>query len=131
MKEDREFKITEFDYENYLDPELLKNVDTKTESFKDFIRLLNFTSKTRYELLQEQKQSFKELMPHLRGLTEEEQRAFIHKLQNDARKNAAPGEENMEQLYTSMINRSLEKELAKVSEEENYNLKNRYRLNKK
>lgn len=53
MREDREFKITEFDYENYLDPELLKNVDTKTESFKDFIRMLNFTTKTRYEQLQE------------------------------------------------------------------------------
>ena len=53
MKEDNEFKITEFDYENYLSPELLKNVDTNTESFKDLVRMLNFTSKTSYERLQE------------------------------------------------------------------------------
>lgn len=70
-------------------------------------------------------------MPHLRGLTEEEQRAFIHKLQNGATKNCVPGDENLEGLYTDIVNRTLEKELAKVSEEENYNLKNRYRLNKK
>ena len=70
-------------------------------------------------------------MPHLRGLTEEEQRAFIHKLENDATKNSAPGQENLEGLYNSIVSRSFEKELAKVSEEENYNMKNRYRFQKK
>ena len=51
IREDNEFKITEFDYENYLDPELLKNVDTKSEEFKDLVKLLNFTTETEYESL--------------------------------------------------------------------------------
>ena len=46
---DPETKITEFDYENYLNPELLKNIDTNTDEFKQFVRALNFTTKTQYE----------------------------------------------------------------------------------
>ena len=68
-------------------------------------------------------------MPHLRGLTEEEQRSFIHKIQNDSRKNSTPGQENCDEIYEDIVNRTFEKKLAQVSEEENYNKKNRYRLN--
>lgn len=39
---DEEKKITEFDYENYIDPQLLQGVDTSSESFKKAIRLMNF-----------------------------------------------------------------------------------------
>ena len=49
MKYDEEHKITEFDYEKYLNPELLKNVDTSTDSFKELIKVLNYTTKTKYE----------------------------------------------------------------------------------
>ena len=50
-KFDEEHKITEFDYENYLDPVLLKNVDTTSDSFKEFIKVLNYTTKTKHERL--------------------------------------------------------------------------------
>lgn len=46
---DPETKITEFDFENYLNPNLLKNVDTTAPEFKHLVRLLNFTTKTKYE----------------------------------------------------------------------------------
>ena len=32
-REDREEKITEFNYENFIHPELLKDVDTKSADF--------------------------------------------------------------------------------------------------
>lgn len=51
VKFDEEHKITEFDYEKYLNPELLKNIDTTTEDFKDFIKVLNYSTKTKYETL--------------------------------------------------------------------------------
>lgn len=41
---DKETKITEFDFENYLNPTLLKGVDTTTPEFKEFVRKLNFVS---------------------------------------------------------------------------------------
>lgn len=47
---DTEKKITEFDWENFLPENLLKNVDTSSDSFKKFVRLLNYTQKTQYEL---------------------------------------------------------------------------------
>jgi hypothetical protein len=43
---DEEKKITEFDYENFIHPDLLKHFDTKSESFKQQVRLLNLHSKT-------------------------------------------------------------------------------------
>ena len=51
MREDREFKITEFDYENYLSPAVLKNTDTNSAEFKELIKALNFCTKTNYEAL--------------------------------------------------------------------------------
>ena len=52
IRDDKEFKITEFDYENYLSEGLLKNTDTDSESFKDLVKMLNFTTDTKYEQLQ-------------------------------------------------------------------------------
>lgn len=49
LEQDKETKITEFDYENYLNPDLLKNADTNSKEFKNFVRHLNYATKTRYE----------------------------------------------------------------------------------
>ena len=51
MEYDPEEKITEFDYEKYLNPALIKNADTKSPEFQDLIKQLNFMNKTRYEAL--------------------------------------------------------------------------------
>jgi hypothetical protein len=51
MREDQEEKITEFNYEKFIHPELLKNVDTKSPEFLEKIRVMNFFSKTKYEKL--------------------------------------------------------------------------------
>jgi hypothetical protein len=76
---DPEHKITEFDYENFVHPALLPE-DRDSADFKKAIRLLNLTSQTQLEAFQEAKENFKKLMPLLRGLTEAEQEAFIHKV---------------------------------------------------
>lgn len=72
LETDLEKKITEFDYENYIDPALLKNIDTSDPSFKELIKIMNLASKTEYELHQDQKQAFRELMPMLRNLNADE-----------------------------------------------------------
>jgi len=66
---DREEKITEFNYEDFLNPELLKGIDTESDDFKLFIKTLNFYSKTRLEKHEQDKEIFRELMPMLAGLT--------------------------------------------------------------
>lgn len=114
---DEEHKITEFDYENYLDAKLLPKDASKDPEFKKLIKVLNFFSKTEYEALQEAKESFKELMPLLRHLTKEEQQAFVHKVKNSNRKH---GDETTNSLLTDMTFNLMEEKLAKVSEEENF-----------
>ena len=79
---DPETKITEFDYENYLNPQLLANIDTKSDEFKMFVRALNFTSKTRYEQHQAEKKKFSQLYVVLAGLDAEQQRTLIHLIKN-------------------------------------------------
>lgn len=81
---DPEQKITEFDYENYIDPQMLP-ADVESEDFKKFIRLLNLSSRTEFEAFQDAKEEFKRLMPMLRGLTKDEQEAFLHKIRNNHR----------------------------------------------
>lgn len=46
---DPETKITEFDYENYLNQDLLKKADTSAPEFKNFVRQLNYSTKTKLE----------------------------------------------------------------------------------
>ena len=41
---DNETKITEFDYENHIDPNLLKTIDTNSKEFKQLVRVLNLFS---------------------------------------------------------------------------------------
>ena len=71
-RDDKEFKITEFDYENYFSEALIKQTNTNSQEFKDLIRILNFTTKTKYEKLQARKEAFKGIMPVLAGLTKDE-----------------------------------------------------------
>ena len=70
-------------------------------------------------------------MPHLAGLTKDEMRALLHKLMNDSSKNAKAGEAGLDQHLDTVVNRTLEQKLAKVSEQENYNVKNNYRHQQK
>lgn len=46
---DPEEKITEFNYENYINKHTLKTMDTQSEEFKNYIKALNFSNKTEYE----------------------------------------------------------------------------------
>jgi len=46
---DPEDKITEFNYEHHINKHVLKNLDTKSDDFKNLIKALNFTTKTKYE----------------------------------------------------------------------------------
>lgn len=91
---------------------------------------MNFFSKTEHEKLQAQKESFKKLMPFLRGLDYGEQRTLIHLLRNKDRARAEFGREFDEDIYDELTSGDLEKELARISEEENHALKNRYRHNR-
>jgi hypothetical protein len=122
---DDEYKITEFDYENYFDKSLLPKNATDSVEFKRLIKILNLFTKTEHELLQEQKEGFKNLMPILRTLNAEEQEAFLHKLRNSGRSLT-----DVDGLLSEMTFHQIEEKLAKLSEEENYNAKNRYRLQK-
>ncbi len=64
-------------------------------------------------------------MPVLRHLTRDEMDALIHKIKNSGRKH---GDEFTGPELYNMVHKTVEKKLAKISEEENYNSKNRYRL---
>ena len=129
-KFDPETKITEFDYENYLNPELIKGLDTKSAEFKDMIRKLNYLTKTRLEAHEYQKTHFRKLQGVLTGLNANEQRALIHLLKNKNGARAAEGQHLTEDLMDSLVDTTFEEELAAKSEEENFNIKNRYRHQK-
>lgn len=52
---DKEKKITEFEFEKFLNPALLQRVNTGNTQFKQLIRSLNFSSQTNLERLLENK----------------------------------------------------------------------------
>lgn len=52
---DKETKITEFDFEKYLNPTLMQKVQTQNDKFKTFVKQTNFFTNTKYEQLQEDK----------------------------------------------------------------------------
>lgn len=86
VKFDPEFKITEFDYENYINPLLLDKARTQDPEFKKLVKMLNLFSRTKHEKFQDSKESFSELMPYLRGLTKDEAEVFLHKIRNSGRR---------------------------------------------
>ena len=63
----------------------------------------------------------------MRGLTPDEQRAFFHKVQNQR----GDGSDYNNRILDAMMSNKLEEKLAAMSEEENFNSKNRYRLQKR
>jgi hypothetical protein len=79
---DDEDKITEFNYENFIPAPLLKTMDTDSKDFKMMIREINMTNKTQYEQHMENQEKFKNLMPAMSVLTDNEIDIFIHMLKN-------------------------------------------------
>ena len=90
---DAETKITEFDFEKYLNPDLLKDVDTSTPEFKEFIHQLNFISKTKYEALQAKKKEFGKLQAIMAPLNADEKRALIHLIKSKRTEGCVDGKE--------------------------------------
>lgn len=121
---DDEEKITEFNFEKFFPAGALDGVDTTSAEFKNKIKLMNLNSKTKYEQHMANKKEFQQLMPVLSGLEADEMRALIHKLKNDKRKFGA---EHEHEIMHDMVSGDVERELAKLSEEQNFALKNRYR----
>ena len=123
---DDEKKITEFDYENYLQPELVSGEDTDTEEFKRLVRLLNLTSKTQLEQSDADKEGFRDAMPALAMLTQEEKWSLVHLLRNESTKRLASGSESESAANIFECDNKAATELAKISEKANYELKNQY-----
>ena len=92
---DKETKITEFDFEKYINPALLQRVETQNDKFKNFVKMNNFLTKTRYEQLQEDKKNFTNSTDILASLTPKEQRELVHLLNNE-RGRTAEGDEELE-----------------------------------
>lgn len=46
---DKEYKITEFDYENYISKVILDKERTQDPEFKKLVKMLNFFSNTKLE----------------------------------------------------------------------------------
>lgn len=63
----------------------------------------------------------------LSSLDEQQQRSLIHLLRNSSTAKATDGQELREVVMDSLVDDSLLKEMAEVTEEESFNLKNRYR----
>lgn len=60
-------------------------MDTKSASFKRYIKLANLNSKTKYEQHKENQESFSELMEIVSQLDQEETEIFMHLIKNRAR----------------------------------------------
>lgn len=82
---DSEYKVTEFDYENYIASSLIPKNAANQPEFKRLVRILNIFSQTEHERLQDSKESFKDLMPVFRNLNTTEQEALLHKIRNTGR----------------------------------------------
>jgi hypothetical protein len=96
----------------------LKDVDTQSEQFKNYIKVLNLSSRTQFERLQDAKEQFKKLMPYLATLEEFEMKSLIHMIQSRSAE---------EKLISELASQEMAQKLAKMSEDENHALKNRYR----
>ena len=59
VKFDPEEKITEFNYEKFIHKQILKNMDTNSHEFKNYIKMLNLTTKTQYERHLDNQENFK------------------------------------------------------------------------
>jgi len=124
---DDEEKITEFTYENFISPHLIKGTDTHSESFKDLVKSINLNTKTTYEQHRHNQEHFKNLMPLLSKLNDEETEIFVHLLHNKSR-----SQNEKEQFSNDLTDMACsdytKRQLAKISEEANFAAKNRYHL---
>lgn len=119
--------MTEFNYEKFFPSAMLKNVDTESEEFKLIIKVKNWNEKTAFEQHKENQALFKLMMPLFRTLNEDESEAFLHMVKNKSRTmNAKQNISN--QLMDNACFDVQKKKLAKVSEEANLLLKNRFKL---
>lgn len=126
LNEDLEEKINEFNFEYHLAPEHLKEMDTQGERFKEMVKTLNFTTHTQYEQHREHQRRFRQLMPVLRLLDDQEARDLIHMLKNEKRTEMSDNLHRRSKLVDEACNDSLKEELARISEEENFMMKNAY-----
>jgi len=122
---DPEEKITEFTWEKHYPESLTQSIDTKSEDFKKNIKATNFYTATEYEQHKKNQASFKKLMPLLVTLDQREAESFLHLLRNKGR-SMDNVEARTNTLIDSACSDDLKKELALISEEENFALKNRY-----
>ena len=129
VKFDQEEKITEFNYEKFIHRQILKNMDTNSDEFKNYIKMLNLTTKTQYERHTENQENFKELMPYLSNLDEEETEIFLHLIRNKNR-SLDKFKQTSNELIDAACSNDFAAKLAKISEEENFALKNRYKHQK-
>lgn len=108
----------------------MKTTDTQSESFKDLIKLANMESPTALEKHKLNQEEFRQLMPILASLTEEECEILVHMIRNKGRE--LNNETRRSHLLTdNACSDDFKTKLAKMSEEENFNLKNRWMHNKK
>lgn len=82
------------------------------------IHMVNYSMKTKYEQLQDDKKTFQSMMPLLAKLDAREQKSLIHMLY---------AESEASQFLNVQCSSKVEEDLAKLSEQENYAVKNRYR----
>jgi len=82
------------------------------------IKAMNITSYTQYEQHKQNQDEFKQLMPLLSQLSAKEQRDLVHMLDSES----VDGK-----FLSELCSNNLEEQLAKISEEENYAVKNAYR----
>jgi hypothetical protein len=129
LKFDPEEKITEFNYEKFIPKNVLKKIDTKSDSFKRYIKVANLNSKTKFEQHKDNQENFSGMMGIITQLNPEETEIFMHLIKNKAR-----SMNNQEQYTNDLIDEAcsdeLKSKLAKISEEENFAIKNTFKHNK-
>lgn len=69
-------------------------------------------------------------MPTLRNLDEEESEIFLHLLRNTKRSSGGDSQKRTNALIDESCSDELKKQLARLSEEENFALKNRFKHEK-
>jgi hypothetical protein len=104
-------------------------MDTQSDEFKTTIKKLNFYTKTEYEQHRANQEEFKKLMPLVANLDAEETEIFMHLVHNKTQSlNASQNISN--NLIDAACSNQTKEMLAKISEDEKFALKNRFKHNK-
>ena len=123
---DDQEKITEYNYEEFIPKHLLKGVDTNSADFKRQIKMANYHSKTDMEQHKANQEEFQKLMPTLATLDEEETEIFLHLIRSKGRDQSLSKQISLS-LIDEACDDSEKAKLSKISEEENFALKARYK----